>query len=332
MRLIILLSLGLAGHLFAHGPGRGNDFAGRRVLFIGIDGCRADAVVAAMERGLAPQLKTLSESEHGLLTRQFYAGGEKDTPTHQPTISGPGWSSLLTGVWMDKHGVRDNRFIGGRFQSHAHFMRHIKEAKPTAFCASFADWPPIHDFIADGSRVNDQEFLDVKFTCTPDASRHFVDNPEKDIEIRDEALKTLRTQNPDAMFVYFGQVDEFGHGAVDSRASFSPDSTLYMNAISHVDSHVGELLRAMRARPKFTEEDWLVLITTDHGGKGNGHGGDSDNERNIWLIAHGQNLPKDKLMSEPTPQTALVPMIYAHLGIVLSPPPPVPQTTETKKP
>ena len=72
MRVIILfLSLGLAGHLFAHGPGKENDFAGRRVLFIGIDGCRADAVVAAMERGLAPQLKTLSENEHGLLTRQF---------------------------------------------------------------------------------------------------------------------------------------------------------------------------------------------------------------------------------------------------------------------
>ncbi len=319
MRVITLLFLGLASHLFAHGPGKGNDFAGKRVLFIGIDGCRADAVVAAMERGLAPQLKTLCESGNGLLTRQFYAGGEKGTPTQQPTISGPGWSSLLTGVWIDQHGVRDNRFIGGRFQSRPHFMRRIKEVRPSAFCASFADWPPIHDFIADGSRVAGQEFLDVKFTCAPDAARHFVDNPEKDIEIRDEALKTLRSQDPDSMFVYFGQVDEFGHGAIDSRASFSPDSTLYLNAISHVDSHVGELLRAMRARPKFAEEDWLVLITTDHGGKGNSHGGDSDNERNIWLIAHGQGLAREKLLNEPTPQTALVPMIYGHLGIIPKP-------------
>lgn len=335
MRIAVLLTLLLASQLFAHGPGKEGDFGGKRVLFIGIDGCRADAVAAAMACGLAPQLKALSEDSQGLLTRQFYAGGEMGTPTHQPTISGPGWSSLLTGVWMDKHGVRDNRFIGGRFQAHAHFMRHIKETKPTAFCASFADWPPIHDFIADGSRVNGQEFLDVKFTCVPDASRHFVDNPEKDIEIRDEALKTLRTQNPDAMFVYFGQVDEFGHGAIDSRASFSPDSTLYVNALSHVDSHVGELLRAMRARPKFAEEDWLVLITTDHGGKGNGHGGDSDDERNIWLIAHGQKLPKDKLLNEPTPQTALVPMIYEHLGTTPKPewhPVPPQPTNEPKQP
>jgi len=334
-----LLCLLLSTSVFAHGPGKEGAFGGKRVLFIGIDGCRADAVVAAMERGLAPQMKTLSEGENGLLTLKCYAGGELGTPTHQPTVSGPGWTSLLTGVWMDRHGVKDNRFIGGRLQSHSHFMRHIKEVKRKAFCASFADWPPIHDFIADGSRVDGKEFLDVKFTCVPDAKRHFIDNPEKDIEVRDEALKTLRTQNPDAMFVYFGQVDEFGHGAVDSRASFSPDSTLYLNAISHVDSHVGELIRAMRARPKFAEEDWLVLITTDHGGRGNGHGGDSQAERNIWLIAHGSNLPREKLMNEPVPQTALVPMIYAHLGITPKPewtpepPKPEPKPAEpTKKP
>lgn len=303
----------------AHGPGKANDFDGRRVLFIGIDGCRADAVTAGMERGLLPQMKALSESEHGLLTRKFFAGGEKGTPTHQPTISGPGWSSLLTGVWIDRHHVKDNKFLGARFQSYSHFMRRIKEVKPTAFCASMVDWPPIHDFIANGSRVNGAEFLDVKFTATPDASRHFIDNPEKDIEVRDVALNTLRTQNPDAMFVYFGSVDEFGHGAIDSRASFSPDSMLYLNAISHVDSHIGELLRAMRARPKFADEDWLILITTDHGGRGNSHGGDSDDERNIWLIAHDQHLPKEQLLNQPSGQTSLVPMIYQHLGIMPKP-------------
>ncbi|MEQ1750462.1 MAG: alkaline phosphatase family protein [Prosthecobacter sp.] len=311
----ILLFLLITVQLHAHGPGKEGAFGGKRVLFIGIDGCRADALVSAMERGLAPQMKILSESDGGLLTRKFYAGGEMDSPTHQPTVSGPGWSSLLTGVWMNNHGVKDNGFIGGRYQTYVHFMRRIKEVKPEAWCASFADWPPIHTKIADLSRLDGQEFLDEKFTATPDASRHYIDNPERDIEVRDEALKSLRTRNADAMFVYFGQVDEFGHGATDSRASFSPDSTLYLNSISHVDSHVGELLRAMRAREKFAEEEWLVLITTDHGGRGNGHGGDSDEERKIWLIAHGKDLPREKLLNEATPQTALVPMIYKHLGI-----------------
>ena len=37
----------------ASGPGKENDFAGRRVLLIGIDGCRADALRAAMGSGKA---------------------------------------------------------------------------------------------------------------------------------------------------------------------------------------------------------------------------------------------------------------------------------------
>ncbi len=313
--LLSLLLLAMNGVALAQGPGGQGAFAGKRVLFIGIDGCRADALTAAMERGLAPQMKRLSEDASGLLTLQCYAGGELGTATQQPTVSGPGWTSLLTGVWMNQHGVKDNRFIGGRLQTYAHFMRRIKEAQPQSFCASFVDWPPIHDFIADGSRVAGKEFLDVKFTCAPDAKRHFIDNPEKDIEVRDAALQTLRSADPDAMFVYFGSVDEFGHGAIDERGSFSPENAIYLNAISHVDSHVGELIRAMRARPKFAEEDWLVLITTDHGGRGNSHGGDSDLERNIWLIAHGAHLPRERLLHAPVPQTALVPMMYAHLGI-----------------
>lgn len=331
--LLLLLALCAPAALLAHGPGKANDFGGHRVLFIGIDGCRADGMASAMERGLAPNLKAVSESGDGLFTRKFYAGGEKDKPTHQPTISGPGWSTLLTGTWIDRHHVKDNKFIGARYQSYAHFMRHIKEEKPGAWCGSFVDWPPIHDIIADGSRVDGKEFLDVKFTRVPDAKRHFVDNPEKDIEVRDAALSALRERDPDAMFVYFGSVDEVGHGAIDSRAGFSPDSTIYLNAISHIDSHIGELMRAVKARPKYAEEDWLVLITTDHGGRGNAHGGDSDEERNIWLIAEGRRLPKDDLMTKPTGQDAIVPMIYQHLGIVPKPewnpePPPEPPPAE----
>lgn len=303
----------------AHGPGQSSDFQGRRVLFIGIDGCRTDALTAAMERGLAPQMKALSESPGGLLSRQFYAGGDLNAPTHQPTVSGPGWTSLLTGVWIDKHRVRDNQFFGGRFQVFPHFMRRIKEAQPTAWCGSMADWPPIHTRIADASRLQDREFLDLKFTAEPDAQRHFVDNPEKDIEVRNQALAALRDHNPDALFVYFGQVDEFGHGAIDERASFSPDSALYLHAIGLVDSHVGEVLRAMRARPQFAQEDWLVVISTDHGGRGNRHGGDSDEERRIWLIAHGRALPRERLLEKPLPQTALVPLMLGHLGIPLRP-------------
>lgn len=321
---LLLACLCAKTNALAHGPGKQNDFAGKRVLFIGIDGCRADAVVEAMARGLAPQLKALSEE--GLLTRRIHAGGEMKGATHQPTVSGPGWSSLLTGVWVDKHNVSNNRFLGARFQTYPHFMRRLKELKPSAWCGSFADWPEIHKFIVDGSKDGDKEFLDTKFTAAPDAALHGKDYPNNDIAVRDAAVGCLRANNPDAMFVYFGQVDEYGHGAVDARANFSPDSTLYLHAIGVVDSHIGEVIRAMRARPAFADEDWLVILTTDHGGRGNSHGGDSDEERNIWLIANGRHVRGTSLENSPFGQTQIPSLLFQHLGL---PPSPEWDTTST---
>ena len=81
-------------------------FDGKHVLVIGIDGCRSDALQAAN----VPNLKTLID--RGTVCYQVISGGELGTKTQQPTSSGPGWSSILTGVWCDKHGVSDNKFDG----------------------------------------------------------------------------------------------------------------------------------------------------------------------------------------------------------------------------
>src|SRR4051812_20813467 len=81
-----------------HGGGQEPQGAARakKVLIIGIDGCRPDALRAAK----APNLEAL-------IRDGAYSGKAQ---TGDATISGPGWSSMLTGVWRAKHGVRDNRF------------------------------------------------------------------------------------------------------------------------------------------------------------------------------------------------------------------------------
>ena len=43
-------------------------------------------------------------------------------------------------------------------------------------------------------------------------------------------------------------------------------------------------------RPDFVEEDWLVLVTTDHGGIGTVHGGNSMEERRVFVIASGESV------------------------------------------
>ena len=40
----------------------------------------------------------------------------------------------------------------------------------------------------------------------------------------------------------------------------------------HLDNLAYRLMEEVRARPTYEKEDWLVLITSDHGGHGRRHG------------------------------------------------------------
>lgn len=312
---IVFLTVAIAA--LASGPGRDNDFAGKRVLLIGIDGCRADALRTAMESGTAPALSSLAKG--GCANWSVFAGGENGGATEQATSSGPGWSTILTGVWRNRHGVRSNKFEGHRIAEFPHFMRRIKDAKPAASCASIVDWPEIHDFIVDASRIGDAEFLDAKITLRPDPAKDARDWPELDTVIRDRATALLREGNPDALFVYFGQVDEVGHGATDPAGKFAPDNAPYLGAIGRVDALIGDVLTAMRARPRFAEEEWLVLVTTDHGGTGTGHGKQSPEERDIWLLAKGGLFRGGAVLDQKCGHCIVPPTIFQHLGLAIDP-------------
>ena len=86
------------------------------------------------------------------------------------------------------------------------------------------------------------------------------------------------------MFFYIGQVDETGH-----KDGFHPTVPQYIKAIENADNYVGMVLDAVKARKTFDQEDWLVLVTADHGGKGTGHGGGHNvpEIRNSFVIVSG---------------------------------------------
>jgi predicted AlkP superfamily pyrophosphatase or phosphodiesterase len=319
MRALLLLTALFTGTItiFASGPGRENDFDGRRVLLIGIDGCRADALRAVMGFSKAPNLHYLAKE--GCANWSVFAGGENGGVTEQPTSSGPGWSTIFTGVWRNQHGVRSNKFEEHRIAEFPHFMRRIKDAKPTASCASIVDWPEIHDFIADASRKDGAEFLDAKITLRPDPAKKAKDWPQIDAAIRDRALAVLREGNPDALFVYFGQVDETGHAETDPQGKFSPENPEYLGAISDVDRLIGGVLAAVEARPRYAEEDWLILVTTDHGGTGTSHGKQSPEERNIWLIANGGPFRGGAVLTQKCGHSIVPPTVFQHLGLPIDP-------------
>jgi len=265
-----------------------------RVLFIGIDGCRFDAI----EEAETPNLDRLMAK--GCYSDTTRILGERYR--RSDTVSGPGWSSLLTGVWADKHGVDTNRFWKTKFDRFPHFFARLKEAYPKASTVSIASWPPIGDKIVAAADFNRQ----------PTDEKRYVPG---DLEATNVACEVLRGGDPAAMFVYFGQVDEHGH-----EYGFSPKVEEYVAAIERVDGHVGRILETLEKRAEYAEENWLVIVSTDHGGFGKDHGGGHANPQitNGFLIVSGATTERGKLEGS-TEIVDIVTTALVHMGVTIDP-------------
>lgn len=269
----------------------------KHVLVIGLDGVRVDA----LQEADTPVLDALITE--GAVTYDGFAGGELGQSTEQPTFSGPGWSSILTGVWTDKHGVRLNVFDDARFDEYPHFFARVRQRKPDAYLASFVTWLPINDDIAASAGAD--LLLPLE---TP------ADSASGDIAVTRAVVSHMAVENPDVVFVQLDEVDHQGHAV-----GYGPDVRAYVQAIETADSQIGEMIDALRARPSYPMEDWLVLVTTDHGGIGRGHGGQTEEERTIFLIASGGAVETGTSISPGPGHTAVPPTVMRHLGLEVDP-------------
>lgn len=256
-----------------------------KVLVIGLDG----ALLTRVKDADAPHLDALMAA--GLTApSSIYAN------PLAPTMSGPGWSTLLTGVWPDKHNVRDNAFTGHRFARYPDFLTRIESAEPSLTTYAVSSWAPITDTVL-SSKVDTR-------VSTPSA--------EYDTGTTSRAVARLRDGDPDAVFVQLDNIDHAGHahGAASSQ---------YLDAIHGADAQVGQLVAAVKSRPSHASEDWLIMITADHGHTdAGGHGGSTLPERQTFLIATGPTLaPGTVRYDVKMPDVAA--SALAHLGIAIDP-------------
>jgi hypothetical protein len=252
----------------------------RKVLIIGVDGMRPDAMVAAD----APNFDALIAS--GSWTDQCMA--------EDITISGPGWSTILTGVHRDKHGVTDNSFANARYDRYPHFFRRL-EAACLASTASFVQWGPVNTSICNG--------------CADTGAAGVPGD-----QVAAACVSLLATADPDVIFLHFDDVDGAGH-----VNGFSPTIPGYLRAIERVDGFVGQVLAAVAARPNAAFEDWLVIVTSDHGGTPDGtHGRNIPEHRLTPLIVSGRSAARGVIT--PAPTLADVPAtVMGFLGVPIDP-------------
>jgi predicted AlkP superfamily pyrophosphatase or phosphodiesterase len=237
-----------------------------RVLLIGLDGVRVDI----LESAATPNIDALRAN--GTFTA--------DARTRMPTVSGPGWSSMTTGVWSDKHGVMGNDFSSNRYVEYPDFLTRLETIDSSWRTMVTVDWPPLGSEAAGGPMISpavDELML--------------IDGDDLGYEAADSisaewAAEYLHDNEVDAAFVYLGNVDVVGH----ETSSLSDE---YRRAIETADAQVGRLVAAVRSRPTYESEDWLILMSTDHGRADDGsHGGPSEQERTIFYLTSGPSAQK----------------------------------------
>lgn len=235
-----------------------------KVLFIGIDGVRSDALLQAN----TPNIDTLMA--HGLYTFDSWHCGA--------TSSGASWSTMMTGVWEAKHHVTNNNYPNPNFLNYPYFPKRAKECLPNLKAIQIITWDPMND--PTNSNNSAGYVFNSGFNQSIDAGTHGQG------AVTTAAKIQLADPNLDILFIHYDETDAAGHSS-----GFNPANAQYMNAIQDVDMQIGQVLEKLYQRPTYNQEDWLILLTTDHGGIGTTHGGQSNTERHIWWVASGPSVP-----------------------------------------
>lgn len=195
-----------------------------------------------------------------------------------PSITLPCHTSIFHSVPPARHGITSNDW-----HPMARPLPGIVEAAHAAGkkCAFIYNWEPLRDLCRPGHLA-----LALFKDCAYDY--------DGDVWVADEAVRLLRAEQLDFVFVYLGTVDTMGHLA----GWLSPD---YLKHARFVDEQLGRVLAAL-------PEDSHVLILSDHGGHDRDHGSDSPEDMTtVWAVAgprirrnHAIAVPVSLLETAPT--------------------------------
>jgi hypothetical protein len=253
----------------------------RNALVIGVDGLDGDEAAAA---GL-PVLERMKEG--GLWS---YSATTQQTGD---SLSGPGWTSILTGVETSLHGVTENGSYSGRNMEYPTFLKRLRDEAELSAAVSI-QWEDIYSIIGDGA-------YDDSASGSQD-------------EVRDAMVSMLASGDHSLHFVHLDDVDIAGHSS-----GFSVSEPGYLEAMQQADSDIGLLVDAILDRPAIADESWLVLVTSDHGGDASGiHGPTGSDYQTIPLFIAGAGVQSAELDPGSGSHLDVHPALLAHFGLDVS--------------
>lgn len=254
----------------------------KKAVFIGYDGVRADTFRDLDTHKKSALNAVLNDGGHAYLS---YAGGI-NFPYYniQATDSAPGWTTMLTGELYYKTGVLWNDYE--KDDKYPTLMKSLIDDKLADKTSFYSAWGSYIDTTLGSENASNKA---AGYNANYVAAAQFVKEKkyeelgaDTDAAVTELAVADIQSEDcSDFIFTLYESTDEYGHAA-----GFHPDSEAYMNAFAFEDELALQIIDAIKARPTYDEEDWLIIMSSDHGGFNHAHGYCMAMERYTYIVCN----------------------------------------------
>ena len=243
----------------------------KKVIVIGYDGCRLDTL-SLMKNQEGGGIQTLL-ADGGKAVVSYCGGVNYPEINKQDTSTAPGWCSMLTGQWADVHGIKKNYVP--KSNDHLTMLTTLVEDGTIDSSAFYVSWDG-HFNESDCTYWNEKSYAAEK-----GLNVNFVDAGDDNGTYSNVITDLGKADCSDFIFSIFEYCDHEGH-----TTGFGPKNKRYANKFNDVQKAADEIISAVKARPTYETEDWLIIITADHGGFDLTHGSMTIQERYTFIIAN----------------------------------------------
>lgn len=259
--------------------GTGNLNVKNYVLWVNIEGAGGgDLVKNALPdngtvKGILPKSVYLwdgLEAEHIELNDRVSDGSEN------PIAS----ASLLTGNTPYRHGISEATYTSEvvydpdydeAMKAYSSFFQYISDYDKSIHTLAVTPW----------QMQNKNLLFNATRTVTSTS----------DEETLEEGLSSLQEGDNRVVYLSFKSVLE----AAVSGGGWQAGNSQYKEAMQKVDGYIGQLLETIKGRNDAYYEDWLVIVTSNHGGKEDGtYGGNSPEERKMFGVFYYPHFSKPR--------------------------------------
>jgi len=250
----------------------------RKVLLIGIDGATGED----MKKIMPPVITSI------LPNSKYSWQSRSDAP-----VSDAGtWKNIMTGI-ATIHKIQDSTFIVPESASehdavveYPSLIERLQATPKMRYSVAISPWKTLVDRLL--------LYADEPIAVNNDAAA------------ADTAVKKIGISKADLVVVNFNQVNQAG-----LKYGYSADVPEYKTAVTQVDTYIGKLLEAVKARKTYNNEEWLVVITSNHGGYNKGFTSQTERERNSFNIYYNPAFKKVEIDNVPLTDGFLFPAAKA---------------------